>query len=123
MRFFVFLIALNILCGAAIAQGGKEAALREAVTRDMELKPRDLISLCDSKENQDWCEGYIAASITGLEQGGTLCLPTNEVGRYVYDGVWTIVKAWLYKQDSDRELTFREAISFSLTGTDDCQKD
>jgi hypothetical protein len=96
---------------------------KEVATRNLEIQPRYLIELCDDKSSDEWCNGFFSATIISFEvQGLEVCLPRNEVNRYIFDGAWTITKAWLYRQAPESKVSFYEAIKSSLTERSNCNK-
>ncbi|MDX1490753.1 MAG: hypothetical protein R3332_05665 [Pseudohongiellaceae bacterium] len=119
---FIYLVAgLLLLYSAAGAQEPTLEGIKEIATRNLEIEARYFVNLCDNAENKDWCEGYFAAVTTTLKrQNKTLCLPNNEVGRFYFDGVWSITKSWLYRQNKTDKVIFYNAIQQALTEDQTC---
>jgi hypothetical protein len=96
--------------------------IRESVNRNWSTHPDAFIRLCDDPKNREWCEGYFSASLISFkEQEIHFCYPTNEVGRYSFDGVWTVTKSWLYRQPKDVGLQFYTAVKSALTESKNCK--
>ena len=94
---------------------------KEIANRNLETEPERFMELCDSNEFKDWCEGYFSAVITSNKLNNKLvCIPTNDIGRYSYNGVWTLTKSWLYRHKD--KTTFYSAISNAITESDTCGK-
>jgi hypothetical protein len=94
---------------------------RERALRNTPQLPKSLIPLCDSESSSEWCEGYFSGIITSLRyEGIAICVPTNDVGRWLFDGVWTMTKAWLYRQPVNIEITFYNSVRESLTEDGEC---
>ena len=82
----------------------------EIVMINSEVKTDLVISFCDS--NKEWCAGYFAAVIHSLESGGKAVCVSR---RRHHEGVWIIVKSWLYRQPQDKKITINEAVISALT--------
>jgi hypothetical protein len=96
-------------------------AQKEIAMRNLENESSDFRNMCDRDEDKVWCEAFISAVITHLEvTGASTCIPVNDVGRFDFDGVWTLTKAWLYQQPATQRVTFFNAIIHALTGTEEC---
>jgi hypothetical protein len=90
LRIIVF---LSIFLSAASHSEERRDVFKELLLRGVELEPESIIITC---RNDDWCQGYFTAVIHGLKNGGAkLCIPTNDVGRQIDKGVWSIIEAWL----------------------------
>ncbi|WP_350151725.1 hypothetical protein [Nitrosomonas sp.] len=84
--------------------------LDEIVMINGEVETDLVISFCDS--NKEWCSGYFAAVIHSLESSGkTVCIPR----RKHQEGIWIIVKSWLYRQPQDKKITINQAVISALT--------
>jgi len=97
--------------------------VRELIYRDMPKKTSTFLEFCDHEINRQWCEGYYSAIIAELKDTETtLCIPKNGVGRYSFNGVWVITKAWIYRQSEEKEATFRNVVKAALRENRQCRK-
>lgn len=120
LRVFIFFIV--IFSNNALASDVSPDRIKEIAVRNLPAKPIHFVGLCDAADNLEWCKGYYSALIISLmNQGVKLCLPSNEVNRYIFDGTWSITKAWLYKQPKNEEVTFFEAVGTSLSEDANCE--
>jgi hypothetical protein len=95
--------------------------VKEFARRNVELEASKFISLCDDKSHQEWCDGFFSATISTLnENDKNECIPRNDVNRHIFDGVWTIIKSWLYRQPKHSKTTFSNAVLRSLSETEKC---
>ena len=110
-----------LLSSIAQAQEPTIERLKEIATRNLELEAHYFVNLCDDIDSKEWCEGYFAAVIATLKsKDKNLCTPSNEVGRFYFDGVWSITKSWLYRQNKTEKVTFYNSIQKALTEDKAC---
>ncbi|MEO1582705.1 MAG: hypothetical protein AAFR91_12780 [Pseudomonadota bacterium] len=115
--------SLAVPCVALANESGltRNRALQELANRNIPFKAREMVSLCDENEFHEWCEGFFSATIAAIEDDGVpICVPRQENGRYAFDGVWTVVKSWLYRRQPTYEVTFFDAVKMSLTDEGAC---
>jgi hypothetical protein len=113
------LLAALIFPSISLAAEKLDAATQELLLRGVELKPADIILVCS--DNNEWCNGYFVAIIHELEKKGVnLCLPRNEVGRQIDEGVWSIIESWLYRQPKESKTSLNNAVVNALTEHNDC---
>lgn len=121
MKYLYLVVGLLLLSSFADAQEPTLDRLKEIATRNLEIEAKYLVNLCDDSENREWCEGYFAAVIVTLKgEKNKLCLPNNDVGRFYFDGVWSITKSWLYRQNKIDKVTFYNSIQQALTEDQAC---
>lgn len=119
-RVFTLVVLVNAI-GFAHSSDLLDEKIRLIATQNLPATPSELILFCDGPENIEWCKGYYTAiSISLLEQGNKICLPVGENNRYLFDGAWTLTKAWLYKQEKNAKFTFYQSIKESLLNEAKC---
>ena len=87
---------------------------KESFVRNQSISPGMVITVCENDKN--WCNGYFTAVIHNLQRKNVkFCLPVNKVGRQVDEGIWSIIKSWLYRQPNEIKITFSNAVLSALT--------
>ena len=113
------LLLCTFLFSTISVAADKRDAAQELLLRGAELTPKNIILVCGN--DNDWCQGYFTAIIHELEKReAKLCLPRNEFGRQIDEGVWSIIEAWLYRQPIESKLTLNNAVVSALTEHNDC---
>lgn len=108
MKNILFILIFLFLSSSSSVIG--QDLYDEIVMINSEVETDLVISFCDS--NKEWCAGYFAAVTHSLESGGkTVCITR---GKH-QDGVWIIVKSWLYRQPKDKKITINQAVISALT--------
>jgi len=119
MKTTVFLI-LYCLSFSVLSEGAsKVAASKEILLRGGEIEPSGIIAVCE--KYREWCNGYYTAVIHEFNlRNIKICIPKNEVGRQVDEGIWSIIKSWLFRKDKNSKVTLISAIKSSLAEYTKC---
>ncbi|QUJ70468.1 hypothetical protein KDD30_20460 (plasmid) [Photobacterium sp. GJ3] len=114
---YLFLLMMSISCCSSASDG--RDLIREALERGLEVEPMMIISSCSAQDK--WCQGYMSAVVQSLDTAKVeVCLPKNDVGKPVQDGLWAIVESWLYRQPKDTKVSLFSAIYKALTEHTTC---
>lgn len=88
--------------------------IHELVMINSAVEPDSIIRLCDS--NHEWCGGYFTAVIHSLDSAGKApCVPRRKDISQIQEGLWIIVKSWLYRQPPDIRITINQTVISALT--------
>ncbi len=86
----------------------------ELLLRGSKVEPQSIIAVCEKQPV--WCNGYFTAVIHNLKNNNRkYCMPSNNVGRQINEGIWAVIKAWLYRQPKTAEISLLSATQKALT--------